>query len=104
MSTKLAYDRIDYNLYRKSERVRMAKSNIIFAIISLLLGMALMHFLPQVFFVGMLIFFILIAFQTPSTKFDPTGEANDASINMLKVIGLNALLFVAGGYIAAIFF
>ena len=52
----------------------------------------------------MLIFFILIAFQTPSTKFDPTGEANDASINMLKAIGLNALLFVAGGYIAAIFF
>ncbi len=74
------------------------------AVASLLLGIVLMNFLPQVFFVGMLIFFILIAFQTPSTKFDPTGEANDANINMLRVIGLNALSFVAGGYITAIFF
>lgn len=77
---------------------------LLFAAASLLLGMALMNFLPRVFFVGMLIFFILIAFQTPSNKFDPTGEANDANIKMLRVIGLNALLFVAGGYIAAIFF
>lgn len=74
------------------------------AVASLLLGIVLMNFLPQVFFVGMLIFFILIAFQTPSTKFDPTGEVNDANINMLRVIGLNALSFVAGGYITAIFF
>ena len=69
---------------------------------SLALGIVLMKFLPFVFFIGMLIFFVLIAFQTPSNKFDPTGEANDANINLLKVIGLNALLFVAGGYIAAI--
>lgn len=62
-----------------------------------------MNFLPQVFFVGMLIFFILIAFQTPSNKFDPTGETNDANISMLRVIGLSALLFVAGGYISVIF-
>lgn len=62
-----------------------------------------MNYLPQVFFVGMLIFFILIAFQTPSNKFDPTGETNDANISMLRVIGLSALLFVAGGYISVIF-
>ena len=77
--------------------------NLLLYIASILLGITLMHFLPQVFFVGMLIFFILIAFQTPSNKFDPTGEANDANIQMLKVIGLCSLLFVAGGYISAIF-
>lgn len=77
--------------------------NLLFYIASLLLGITLMNFLPQVFFVGMLIFFILIAFQTPTSKYDATGEANDASISMLRVTGLCALLFVAGGYISAIF-
>lgn len=81
----------------------MNKINLLFYIASLLLGITLMNYLPQVFFVGMLIFFILIAFQTPSNKFDPTGETNDANISMLRVIGLSALLFVAGGYISVIF-
>lgn len=81
----------------------MNKMNLLIYFASLLLGTILMNFLPQVFFVGMLIFFILIAFQTPSNKFDPTGETNDANISMLRVIGLSALLFVAGGYISVIF-
>lgn len=81
----------------------MNKINLLFYIASLLLGITLMNYLPQVFFVGMLIFFILIAFQTPSNKYDPTGETNDANISMLRVIGLSALLFVAGGYVSVIF-
>lgn len=82
----------------------MKNFSILFYLAALVLGMILMHFLPFVFFIGMLIFFVLIAFQTPSNKYDPTGEINDANINLLRVIGLCALLFVAGGYIAAIFF
>lgn len=81
----------------------MNKMNLLIYFTSLLLGIILMNFLPQVFFVGMLIFFILIAFQTPSNKYDPTGETNDANISMLRVIGLSALLFVAGGYISVLF-
>lgn len=82
----------------------MTKFSKLFYLISLVLGMILMNFVPFVFFIGMLIFFVLIAFQTPSNKYDPTGETNDANINLLKVTGLSALLFVAGGYIVAIFF
>lgn len=63
-----------------------------------------MMYLPRVYFVGILTFFIIVAFQTPSTKVDKTGEANDASIALLKFIGLNALLYLAGGYAALFFF
>ena len=63
-----------------------------------------MMYLPRVYFVGILAFFIIVIFQTPSTKVDKTGEANDASIALLKFIGLNALLYLAGGYAALLFF
>lgn len=62
-----------------------------------------MEYLARVYFVGILIFFIIIAFQTPTTKSDPTGEANDAGIFILKLTGLNAIFYLVGGYIAAIF-
>lgn len=82
----------------------MNKKTILFSFISFIIGLLLMEYLVRVFFVGMLIFFIIIAFQTPTTKPDPTGEANEASLTILKITGLNALLYVAGGYFAAIFF
>lgn len=76
----------------------------LFSLISLVIGILLMMFLPRVYFVGILVFFIIVAFQTPSTKVDKTGEANDASIALLKFIGLNALLYLAGGYTVLFFF
>ncbi|HLR91646.1 MAG TPA: hypothetical protein VK048_01135 [Atopostipes sp.] len=63
-----------------------------------------MMYLRRVYFVGLLILFILIVFQTPTTKIDRTGEANDASIAILKFIGLNTILYLVGGYAALIFF
>lgn len=76
----------------------------LFSLISLILGIAFMAYLRRVYFVGLLIFFILIIFQTPTTKVDRTGEANDASIAMLKFVGLNAILYLVGGYAALLFF
>lgn len=89
------------------ERVIFLKFNnkiYLLSIISFIVGFLLMEYLVRVFFVGMLIFFILIAFQTPTTKVDPTGEANEFSKNLLRFIGLNALLYVAGGYVSVLFF
>lgn len=73
------------------------------SILSLIIGIFLMKFLVQVYFVGIIIFFILIATQTPTSKVDRTGETNDANISTLRIIGLNTILYLAGGYIAAIF-
>lgn len=63
-----------------------------------------MTFLRRVYFVGVILLFIIIVFQTPSTKVDRTGEVNDANLSLLKVIGLNALLYLAGGYLSLMFF
>ena len=80
------------------------KSTYLFSLLSFIVGLILMKYLRQVYVVGLLIAFIIIAFQTPTTKPDRTGEANDASIALLKFIGLNALLYLAGGYAALLFF
>lgn len=74
------------------------------SIITLIIGALLMNYLRRVYFIGIIIVFIVVVFQTPSTKFDRTGEINDANISMLRVIGLHALMYVAGGYISLIFF
>jgi len=63
-----------------------------------------MTFLRRVYFVGVILLFIIVVFQTPSTKVDRTGEVNDANLSLLKVIGLNALLYLAGGYLSLMFF
>lgn len=80
------------------------RPSFLFSLISLVIGFLLMMYLPRVYFVGVVTFFIVVVFQTPSTKVDKTGEANDASIALLKFIGLNALLYLAGGYAALLFF
>ncbi len=74
------------------------------SLISLIIGLLLMTFLRRVYFVGVILLFIIIVFQTPSTKVDRTGEVNDANLSLLKVIGLNALLYLAGGYLSLMFF
>ena len=57
----------------------MKKSNIfLFSLIPLLLGLLLMQFLRRVFMVGLFILFIIVVFQTPSQKYDQTGEINEA--------------------------
>lgn len=63
-----------------------------------------MTFLRRVYFVGVILLFIIVVFQTPSTKVDRTGEVNDANLSLLKVVGLNALLYLAGGYLSLMFF
>ena len=63
-----------------------------------------MSYLRRVYFVGVILLFIIVVFQTPSTKVDYTGEINDANLSLLKVIGLNALMYLAGGYLSLIFF
>lgn len=80
------------------------RPSFLFSLISLVIGFLLMMYLPRVYFVGVVTFFIIVVFQTPSTKVDKTGEANDASIALLKFTGLNALLYLAGGYAALLFF
>ncbi len=74
------------------------------SLISLIIGLLLMTFLRRVYFVGVILLFIIVVFQTPSTKVDRTGEVNDANLSLLKVIGLNALLYLAGGYLSLMFF
>lgn len=88
------------------ERVNELKKrpSYLLSLISLVIGILLMMYVRRVYFVGLLIFFILVVFQTPTTKVDKTGEANDASIAMLKFVGLNTLLYLAGGYAALLFF
>ena len=88
------------------ERVILLKVNkkvYLLSILSLIIGILLMEYLVRVYFVGVLIFFILIAFRTPTTKYDKTGESTEFSINLLRFIGLNAILYLVGGYVAAIF-
>lgn len=63
-----------------------------------------MIYLRQVYFVGLIISFILIAYQTPSSYVDKTGEANDFNIALLKVIGASTLAYLIGGYAALIIF
>lgn len=83
----------------------MKKSNIfLFSLIPLLLGLLLMQFLRRVFMVGLFILFIIVVFQTPSQKYDQTGEINEANIQMLKMIGLGTIMYLVGGYLALIIF
>lgn len=74
------------------------------SLISLIIGLLFMTFLRRVYFVGVILLFIIVVFQTPSTKVDRTGEVNDANLSLLKVVGLNALLYLAGGYLSLMFF
>src|SRR5699024_12726210 len=89
-----------------SERVEPLKKSTtyLFSLLSFIIGILFMIYLRRVYVVGLLISFILIAFQTPTTKFDKTGETNDASIALLKFIGLNVLLYLAVSYAALLFF
>ena len=85
----------------------MKKENLnwpIFALIFLVVGTLLMNYLRRVYAVGLLISFILIAYQTPSPHVDKTGEANDFNIALLKVIGASTLAYLIGGYAALLFF
>lgn len=74
------------------------------SIISLILGLLLMQFLRRVYFVGLIILFIIIVFQTPSPKVDQTGESSEIAMNLLKFIGLNTILYLIGGYAALFLF
>ncbi|HZK23432.1 MAG TPA: hypothetical protein VFC62_04940 [Atopostipes sp.] len=63
-----------------------------------------MQYLRRVFMVGLFILFMLIVFQTPSQKYDQTGEVNESNIQILKIIGLSSLMYLAGGYLSLIVF
>lgn len=76
----------------------------IFGLVSLVVGILLMQYLRQVYFAGLIISFILIAFQTPSPHVDKTGEANDFNIAMIRVIGASTLGYLIGGYAALLLF
>jgi len=72
--------------------------------VTLVIATLLMQYLRTVYVVGIIIIFIIVVFQTPAPKVDKTGEVNDANIAMLKVIGLHALMYLAGGYLALLIF
>ena len=91
-------------MFQKRDDYLKNRPSYFYSLISLVVGLLLMMYLRRVYFVGLLILFILIVFQTPTTKIDRTGEANDASIAILKFIGLNTILYLVGGYAALIFF
>lgn len=76
----------------------------LFALVFLVIGILLMNFLRQVYFVGLIVSFIVIAYQTPSPHVDKTGEANDFNIALLKVIGASTIAYLIGGYTALLFF
>ena len=80
------------------------RTKFLFSLFSFLLGLLLMQYLRRVFMVGLFILFMLIVFQTPSQKYDQTGEVNESNIQILKIIGLSSLLYLAGGYLSLIVF
>ena len=80
------------------------RTKFLFSLFSFLLGLLLMQYLRRVFMVGLFILFMLIVFQTPSQKYDQTGEVNESNIQILKIIGLSSLMYLAGGYISLIVF
>lgn len=63
-----------------------------------------MHYLRQVYFVGLIVSFIVVAFQTPTTHVDRTGEANDFNIALIKIVGASTLAYLIGGYAALLLF
>lgn len=77
---------------------------LLFSLLPLLVGLLLMQFLRRVYVAGLIIFFVLVAFQTPNPKRDQTGEVNDANIQILKFIGLNVIMYLVGGYLALLVF
>lgn len=80
------------------------KFRYISSLITLLVSMLLMKYLRQLYFTGLIIIFIIVVFQTPSTKVDRTGEANDASIELLKFVGINTIAYLIGGYATLLLF
>lgn len=76
----------------------------IFGLIFLIIGILLMKYLRQVYFVGLIVSFIIIAFQTPSPHVDKTGEANDFNRAVLRVVGASTIAYLIGGYAALLFF
>lgn len=81
------------------------KSNwYIFALSSFVIGIALMKYLRQVYFVGIIVLFIVVAFQTPSTHVDKTGEANDFNILLIKIVGASTIGYLIGGYTVLLLF
>ncbi len=80
------------------------RTKFLFSLFSFLLGLLLMQYLRRVFMVGLFILFMLIVFQTPSQKYDQTGEVNESNIQILKIIGLSSLMYLAGGYLSLIVF
>lgn len=76
----------------------------LFGLLFLIIGILLMTYLRQVYFVGLIVAFILIAYQTPSPYVDKTGEANDFNLALLKVIGASTIAYLIGGYAALLFF
>jgi len=76
----------------------------LFSLITLVIATLLMQYLRPVYFVGMIILFIIVVFQTPTPKVDKTGEANDANIAILKVVAMHTIMYLAGGYLALLIF
>ncbi len=76
----------------------------LYSLFPLLVGLLLMEYLRRVYVAGLFILFILIAFQTPNPKEDHTGEVNESNLKILKFIGLNALMYLIGGYLALLVF
>lgn len=80
------------------------KFRYISSLVTFLVSMLLMKYLRQLYFTGLIIIFIIVVFQTPSTKVDRTGEANDASIELLKFVGINTIAYLIGGYATLLLF
>lgn len=76
----------------------------LFAVVAFIIGVLLMQFLRQVYFVGIIVSFIVVAFQTPSPHTDKTGEANEFNLAMIKVVGASTLAYLIGGYAALLLF
>lgn len=96
-----------YFLYpkRKSDFLNKKKSNwYVFALFSLIIGILLMKYLRQVYFVGIIVLFIVVAFQTPTTHVDKTGEANDFNNALIKIVGASTIGYLIGGYTALLLF
>lgn len=76
----------------------------IFGLVSLVIGLLLMQYLRRVYFAGLIIAFIVVAFQTPSPHVDKTGEANEFNLALIRVVGASTLGYLIGGYAALLLF
>ena len=89
---------------RKCDFLNKKSSWPIFGLVSLIIGILLMQYLRQVYFTGLIVAFIVVAFQTPSPHVDKTGEANDFNIAMIRVVGASTVGYLIGGYAALLLF